>query len=176
MDVRPLGPGDGPALRRFFEGVPEGDRTFFREDVLAPGTVEGWLAGGRAARFLAVDGDEVVGYLAILPGVGWSAHVGELRVVVSPSRRRVGLGRELARRGLVEGVGLGLDKLVVEVVAEQEAAVGLFADLGFEAEALLRAHVRDSAGVPHALLVMAHHVSDTWSAMASTGIIDLVEP
>jgi hypothetical protein len=51
----------------------------------------------------------------------------------------------------------------------------LFAALGFEPEALLRAHVRDRAGNVQDLLVMAHFVKETWSAMETTGIADLVE-
>ena len=76
---------------------------------------------------------------------------------------------------LVEGVSLGLSKLVVEVVAAQEATVAMFASLGFEAEALLEAHVRDNTGELNDLFVMAHFVDDTWSAMETTGIADLVE-
>ena len=35
MDIRPLEPGDREALERFIGRVPEGDRTFFKEDVEA---------------------------------------------------------------------------------------------------------------------------------------------
>ena len=175
MEVRPIGADDVPALRRFFERVPEGDRTFFREDVLAPGVIEGWLTEERVTRQLAVDGDEVAGYVAVYPLVGWSSHVGELRVVVDPGRRRSGIGRALARAGLLEGVRQGLSKLVVEVVTEQEPAVALFNGLGFQPEALLRGHVRDGEGRLRDLFVMAHVVDDTWSAMETTGIAELVE-
>jgi hypothetical protein len=68
-----------------------------------------------------------------------------------------------------------LRKLVVEVVAAQESTVAMFTALGFEAEALLRSHVQDSAGALHDLFVMAHFVDDTWSTMQTTGIADLVE-
>src|SRR3712207_9110185 len=42
----------------------------------------------------------------------WSDHVGEVRLVVSPSARGQGLGRDLARHALVEAVRSGLTKLV----------------------------------------------------------------
>ena len=44
VEVRALERDDVDALRQFFARVPEGDRTFFREDVLQPGVVERWLA------------------------------------------------------------------------------------------------------------------------------------
>ena len=104
--------------------------------------------------------------------MGWSGDVGELRLVTAPERRRQGLGRELARRCLVEALGLGLTKLVVEVVAEQGAALALFTDLGFTGEALLVDHIRDRDGQLRDLLVLAHHVGDTWAGMSAVGLDD----
>ena len=170
--VRPLGGGDHEALRAFFLRVPEGDRTFFREDVLAEGVIERWTAGADGERFLAVRDGDVVGYLALVAGVGWSSHVGELRVVVDPTRRRTGVGRALARHGLLVGLDRGLTKLVVEVVADQEPTLAMFSALGFEAEALLRDHVRDGTGQLRDLIVMAHFVEATWDAMRTIGLDD----
>ena len=39
MELRLLGPGDLDTLTSLFERVPEGDRTFFKEDVLDPEVV-----------------------------------------------------------------------------------------------------------------------------------------
>ena len=175
VDVVALQDAHCDALLRFFGGLPEGDLTFIEEEVTDPDVVRSWAtgkAGGR--RWVAVDGDsgEVAGYVAVRPLPGWSAHVGEVRLVVSPTRRGSGLGRELARRAVVEGVSSGLSKLVVEVVAEQGAALALFTDLGFSGEALLRDHIRDREGQVRDLMVLAHHVDDTWAGMATVGLSD----
>jgi ribosomal protein S18 acetylase RimI-like enzyme len=170
VELRPLAPADADALRAFFARIPEGDRTFFKEDVDAPGTLTAWVMDTRARRLLAVVDGDVAGYLAVLPGVGWSAHVAELRLVVDPARRRLGIGRALARAGLVTAVELGVKKLTVEVVTDQEPVVALFQGLGFEAEGLLRDHVCDRQGELHDLLVLAHAVDDTWSLLSMTGI------
>ena len=174
LDVRPLAGEDHDALRAFFLRVPEGDRTFFREDVLAEGVIERWTGGAPGERFVAVRDGEVVGYLALIPGVGWSSHVGELRVVVDPTRRRTGVGRALARHGLLRGLEHGLTKLVVEVVADQEPTLAMFSALGFEAEALLRDHVRDGTGQLRDLIVMAHFVEATWDTMRTIGLDDAI--
>ncbi len=169
MSVVELGPEHCEAVVRFFSSLPEGDLTFIKEDVTDPETVRSWTTAG--GRWVAVDDDgEVTGYVAVRPLPGWSDHVGEVRLVVSPASRGSGLGRELARRALVEAVGSGLSKLVVEVVAEQGAALALFTDLGFSGEALLRDHIRDRGGELRDLMVLAHHVSDTWSQMDAVGI------
>jgi ribosomal protein S18 acetylase RimI-like enzyme len=170
MEVVPLAPEVAEPLRRFFQRVPEEDQRFFAEDVFAPGVVEGWLADSQGSRAVAVDDGEVRGYVAVLPLVGWSSHVGSVRVVVDPAVRGRGIGRELARTALVTGVEKGLTKLVVEVVADAVATVGLFESLGYEPEALLRDHVRDRAGELRDLLVLAHFAEAAWEGMAAAGL------
>ena len=171
MPVVELGPDRCDALLAFFGSLPDGDLTFIKEEVTDPDTVRSWATDSSpGGRWVALDGDEVTGYVAVRPLSGWSDHVGEVRLVVSPARRGTGLGRELARRAVVEGVSSGLSKLVVEVVAEQGAALALFTDLGFSGEALLRDHIRDRNGELRDLMVLAHHVSDTWAQMDTVGI------
>src|SRR4051794_25140568 len=181
MAIEPLGPDRCDALLRFFAALPEGDLTFIREEVHDPETVRSWASGpGSGGRWVAVDtgGEggggiaEGTGYVAVRPLPRWSDHVGEIRLVVASSRRGSGLGRELARRAVAEAIGSGLTKLVVEVVAEQGAALALFADLGFTGEALLVDHIRDRNGDLRDLMVLAHHVRDTWAGMDTVGVVD----
>ena len=194
MPVLQLGPERCDALLRFFAELPEGDRTFIREDVTDADVVRGWAAGSPGVdRWVAVDdGDRVLGYVAVLRLPGWSDHVGEIRLVVSPGQRGRGLGRDLARRVLVEAVGAGLGrelarhavvqaleagltKLVVEVVADQGPALALFTGLGFTGEALLADHIRDRDGQLRDLMVLAHHVGETWAGMAAVGLPEALD-
>jgi L-amino acid N-acyltransferase YncA len=173
MAVVPLGPERCDALLRFFEALPEGDRTFIKEEVTDPETVRSWASGPSAGgRWIAEEDGEVTGYVAVRPLPGWSDHVGEVRLVVAPSHRGSGLGRDLARRALIEAVNAGLSKLVVEIVAEQGSALALFTGLGFTGEALLTDHIRDRNGELHDLMVLAHDVGETWSAMETVGVED----
>ena len=168
-----LGPDHGEALLRFFRELPEGDLTFIKEDVTDPDTVKGWTSGDdRASRWVALDGETVLGYVAVRRLSGWSDHVGEVRLVVSPAARGTGLGRQLARHALVQAVEAGITKLVVEVVAEQGAALALFTELGFSGEALLRDQIRDREGTLRDLMVLAHHVGETWSGMETVGVTE----
>src|SRR3712207_5885390 len=117
------------------------------------------------------DGD-VVGYVAVLPLLGWSDHVGEVRLVVDPECRGQQLGRRLARQAVLDATELGLKKLFVEGVAEQEGAVGMVEKLGFRAEGLLRDQVRDRDGELHDLIILGHLVEEEWAGMATAGIAD----
>ena len=171
MVIRPLEPGDKAAVEAFVERIPEGDRTFFKEDVDNPRVRENW-ARAEAARLLAVEDGRVLGYVAVVPLQGWSSHVGEVRVIVDPDSRGRGIGRALAQRAVVEALDLGLKKLVVEVVADQDATLAMFRSLGFDPEALLKDHVRDRRGELRDLILLAHSVEDAYAAMAAVGLAD----
>ncbi len=175
-EIVELGEEHLPALAAFLEALPDGDVTFIKEDVRDPGTAAAWARpGARGSRWVAVaDDGAVLGLVSITPLVGWSAHVGELRLVVDPARRGQGIGASLARHGLRAALEAGLQKVVVEVVAEQEGAIRMFTDLGFRGEALLTDHIRDRNGELQDLLVLAHAAGDEWSAMSTLGVEDEV--
>ena len=92
METRPFTPSDAAAVEAFLARIPSGESTFFKEDISDPGIVQRWAEDANGAcRTLAWDGGDVVGYAAVIPGVGWSSHVGEVRLVVDPQRRRSGI-------------------------------------------------------------------------------------
>jgi ribosomal protein S18 acetylase RimI-like enzyme len=168
--VRRLARGDEAALDAFLAAVPAGDRTFIKEDVADPAAARAWIADTDTTRAVATEGEAIIGLVAIIPGVGWSSHVGDLRLVVHPGHRRRGAGTELARWAVLEAARAGLMKLVVEVVAEQEAAVAMFQGLGFEGEALLTDHIRDRDGNLRDLLLLSHRVDKNWSGLTTFGL------
>jgi L-amino acid N-acyltransferase YncA len=171
MEIRELQAEDRDAVERFVERVPEGDRTFFKEDVEAPGVLDAWTHPG-TARAVAVEDGEVIGYVAVVPLHGWSSHVGEVRVIVDPDRRGRGIGRALARRAVLDAVELELRKMVVEVVADQEPTIAMFRSLGFDPEALLTNHVCDQSGALRDLMILAHSAEEEWSSLVVAGIAD----
>ena len=147
MEIHEPPPADLDALLAFFERIPESERTFFKEAVLDRATVEGWLTAERGRRALAVERRHASS--ATPPSSGSPAGPTTSATCAWSSTREArgqGLGRALARWALLQAVDAGLAKLSVEVVAEQEGAVAMFSGLGFQAEALLRDHVRDRDG------------------------------
>jgi L-amino acid N-acyltransferase YncA len=95
-----------------------------------------------------------------------------VRVIVDPQHRRRGVGRALASYAVFEALRLGLRKMVVEVIADQEATVAMFRTLGFEPEALLRDHVCDDDGGLHDLMLLAHSVEASLASLEAVGLGD----
>jgi acetyltransferase (GNAT) family protein len=171
MEFRPIEPGDERALTRFFGRIPDADRTFLKEDVDDPAVLAAWAIPG-TARVIAVDDGRGAG----VGGGGAAARLVQPRRRGAPGRRPRapgrGIGRGLARQAVVQAVDLGLSKLMVEVISDQTALIGMFRALGFEPEALLADHVRDRAGEIRDLMVLANDVESQFSSMAAAGITE----
>lgn len=160
-------------LSEFFSRIPAGEQAFLKENVRDPGTVAAWRGPGPARHEAAIDeAGTLLGVVSVIPGLGWSDHVGQLRLLVDPAHRGRGIGRELARAGLVQALELGLSKIIVEVVADQQPAISMFTALGFDPEALLCSHIRDRNGDFRDLIILAHMVDENWQTFGVTGIDD----
>lgn len=159
VEVRALRPDDDAAFETFVSQVQAGERRFLKEDLGE--SFARVLADTSARRLVAVAATgEIVGLAGAFPGQGWSSHVAEVRVLVSSDHRGHGLGRTLAKAVLVEALELGCGHVYVELVAEQEALVTMFQDLGFSPEALLADFVRDGDGNFHDLMLLTHRVEE----------------
>lgn len=172
--LRRVTPADVDTLLALFDTLPERDRSFL-EHRLDRETIARWGADGDSAKRWLIDaGGQAHAYVAVIPGEGWSKHVGELRLVVTGDQRRRGLGRMLARHGLIEGMAIGLSKITVAVDAERPGDIEMFASIGFRAEALLEDHIRDSTGATHDLAVLCHDVRQAYEDLVAVGIDDAI--
>lgn len=173
MTLRPLTRADAAALGQFFDAIPEQDRNFLKEDVTQDQVRERWLDESSGIR-LAAFGDDgrLDGLAALWPGIGRSSHVADLRLIVAADRRRHGLGRELARAALVEGLRNGWRKITIEVPADHQATIDMFVELGFRGEALLRDQLQEPDGRLHDLVLLAHLADEGWAEMYTSGLAD----
>ncbi|KQT93511.1 hypothetical protein ASG49_00370 [Marmoricola sp. Leaf446] len=160
--VRPLTPEDAHEFVRFAEAVPEGERRFVKETLETSGVGFAAMVTQPGVRRLVahLPSGEIIGMAGVFLGRGWSSHVAELRVLVSSDHRRRGVGQQLARAALLKALQEGCTHSYIEVVAEQDALVAMFQDLGFEPEALLVDFVRDGAGDFHDLMMLTYRAAE----------------
>jgi RimJ/RimL family protein N-acetyltransferase len=104
------------------------------------------------------DDGEIVGYSAVRRLTGWSSHVGDIQLMVESSYRRSGLGTEMAKAIFESARGLGVTKVIVEILAVQTGGRAIFERLGFSREGIFSKHAHDRHGNRHDLVVMAYHV------------------
>jgi L-amino acid N-acyltransferase YncA len=161
--IRRFTAADQPAMIAFAEQLPEHDLLFLGRDLKHPRVVAAWVEAmtqGYIDGLVAEEDGTLVGTAALVcDPLGWSAHVGEVRLLVTPTRRGAGVGRDLLEGIYVIARDRGLTKLIANMTPDQIGSVMLFESLGFRAEALLRDHVRDREGVFHDLAVLSADIT-----------------
>lgn len=156
---------DERALFEFFQKVPKEDRLFLRDDVSDPQTARAWAKGLNYDRILPlvalVDGKVVGDATLHRRHHGWAQHLGKMRLVVLPEYRQKGLGTLLVAELIEIAKGLELERVVVELMGTQRAALFALRHLGFERAAVLYQHVKDQAGRPQDLVIMVKDLVET---------------
>jgi L-amino acid N-acyltransferase YncA len=176
IQLRAFAPGDAAAMLAFARSLPEHDLLFLSRDITHPKVVAAWLAqvaDGQIHSVVAVEGDAIIGCTAVVRDeLGWSPHVGEMRVLLAVAARGSGLGRVLAQAAFGTAISLGLEKLTAQMTIDQAGAIGLFEELGFRGEALLKDHVRGRDGRTYDIAVLSCDVARAASQRAALGLTD----
>jgi GNAT superfamily N-acetyltransferase len=170
MQIRPITPGDRLALKEFASRIPPEDIVFTDRSLMSDIAVASWTQAVPAKPLIAVDEPEgVLGIVTVVPGVSWSNHVGDIRVVVLPAARSRGVGRALAEGGLDLAQSLDLAKVMIEIMATNAGGLSMFRALGFSEEARLHAQVRDGLGAYQDLVILSRWLQPQPSGAADTG-------
>lgn len=176
VELRLMQPSDEAAVLEFAGQLPRHDLLFLRRDISAAPVMAAWVReidAGHTPSLLAVRDGNIVGCSAVVSDpLSFSSHVGDVRVLLAEAERKLGLGRILVQESFLLALSLGLEKLIAQMTADQEAAIQVFEDLGFRAEALLKNHVRDHDGSLHDLVVLSHDVQAVRSKMDLFGLAD----
>jgi L-amino acid N-acyltransferase YncA len=157
--IRPLAANDADRLLEFFQRVPQEERYYLKEDVTSPEVIQRWCRDidfQRVVPLVALVGDRIVADATLHRSRALArCHVGELRIVVDPAYREIGLGRRLIGELLDIAVELGLITAVFELVDHHEdLAIAAARSMGFQTAAVLKGRIRDVWGDHRDLIVM----------------------
>lgn len=171
MPLLELTPADADPVQQFFRDLTAEDRTFFWDDLTEPSVVERWVGEDRRNATAVVEDDRIVAFAALVPQTEWSSHVAELVLVVADSARRRGHGRTLAQAMLLGALQRDFTKVTVQVAADRPGAIAMFQSIGFQAEALLRDHLREPVtGALRDLVILSHLVEETYAHLVAAGL------
>ncbi|HUC33357.1 MAG TPA: GNAT family N-acetyltransferase [Ilumatobacteraceae bacterium] len=147
MRIEPLTAQHREALVEFVAQIAERDRLFVDRTLISQVKIASWTKAVPERRLVAVDDDGSVGGLVtVSPGVGWSAHTAEVRLLVGTAQRGKGVGKALAHGGIELAQSMGIEKLWIETMAANAGGQAIFLAFGFTEEATLRGQVRDEDG------------------------------
>jgi GNAT superfamily N-acetyltransferase len=155
---RPLRKDDEKAFHEFFLAVPEGERMFIKHRVTDPQVIRDWCQNidlGRNFPLLALINGKIVGDATLHQQLGgWKRHIGRVSVLVHPKFRARGLARALVTEIVALARHLGLEKVEAEFIGGQDAAIKVFAMLGFSNLVSLHDYVKDMQAITHDYVLM----------------------
>jgi ribosomal protein S18 acetylase RimI-like enzyme len=156
--VRPLRKDDEKAFHEFFLSVPSDERMFIKHRITEPEVVREWCRNIDLARnlpLLAVTDGRIIGDTTLHQQLGgWKRHIGRISTLVHPQFRGRGLASALVSETVELARQLGLEKVEAEFIGEQEAAIKMFALLGFSNMLRLENYVKDMQAIPHDYVLM----------------------
>jgi L-amino acid N-acyltransferase YncA len=165
ITFRPLAKEDKARLLEFFMRIPEEDRYYLRENVASPEAIQKWTANIRfddVIPIIALADDAIVADATLHRSrAPAKRHVAEIRIVVDPEYREVGLGGRLMRELLDIAHELGLDSATMELVEGRELSALIAAEsVGFRRVATLTNRVKDTWGNYRDLVLLDVNLDD----------------
>jgi len=156
-------------LTAFFNSLPKEDRIYLRVDVTDRETIKQIIKSsklGESKRIIALNNGEIVATgLLELEKRKWKKHFGEIRLLVSKSYRRKGLGMLVARELYLLAISEKVEEIIVKMMKPQVAAINIFKRMGFKQETVLPEYVKDLGGTKRDLIIMRCNVNDMWKEL-----------
>ena len=156
--LRVLKAEDEKEFHQLFLDIPERERMFIKHRVQDVKVIRDWCKNidvGRNLPLLGVVDHKIVGVATLHQRLGgWKRHVGRVSVLVHPKYRGVGLARALVNETLDIARSAGLERIEAAFIAEQEAAMKMFAMLGFNQLIRLDDYVKDMQAISHDYVLM----------------------
>ena len=155
---RPLEANDELAFHEFFLAVPVKERMFIKHRVTEPEVIHDWCQHidlGHKLPLLAIHDGQIIGDATLHQQLGgWKRHIGRVSVLVLPQFRGRGLARALVSEIVAVARAVGLEKVEAEFIGEQEAAINMFALIGFSNLVRLKDYVKDMQAISHDYVLM----------------------
>jgi len=156
--IRLLKPEDEKEFHKLFLDIPERERMFIKHRVQDVKVIRDWCRNidvGRNLPLVGIINKKIVGVATLHQRLGgWKRHIGRVSVLVHPKSRGIGLARALVNETLDISRSAGLERVEAAFIGEQEAALKMFAMLGFNQLVRLEDYVKDMTAITHDYVLM----------------------
>ncbi len=156
--LRVLKAEDEKEFHQLFLDIPERERMFIKHRVQDIKVIRDWCRNidvGRNLPLVGVVDKKIVGVATLHQRLGgWKRHIGRVSVLVHPQFRGIGLARALIGETLEIARSASLERVEAAFIAEQAAAMKMFAMLGFNQLVRLEDYVKDMQAITHDYVLM----------------------
>jgi len=163
--LRPLEERDIERLIAFFSKIPSSDLIIYKDDVSRWETVESWFISPKYTKvfqLVALKDEEIVAKGTLhQEGLYWK-NTAEIKLIVHPEYRGKGLGSQMFKVLLTEGLNHRFEKIVVRFTSDNTSFIRILDRFGFKPEAVLRCYVKDEESGQYKDLVVATYSFEDW--------------
>jgi RimJ/RimL family protein N-acetyltransferase len=163
VHIRPLVPADAEASLAFFAHLDAEERRYLRRDVTQPQVIADRIRENDSAeieRLVAWHDDRIVADGSFeRERYGWGEKIGQIRLIVAPEFRGVGLGTAMGRLLYVIAHQQQVDRINVRTLRPQKTARDMLRRLGFREEYVLKDYARDQDGQLQDMILMRCELS-----------------
>lgn len=167
--LRPMVKDDEKKLHAFFVRLPEKDRLFLKDDVTDPKIIKSWavkLNYEHVIPILAEIDERIIGDATLHRlTTEEPPDIGEIRIVIDKDYRRRGLGTRLAKEIYYLALSMKMNRLIAEVVEDQDHLIKTCESLGFRRDKVLKDKAVDLHGEKHNLVIMTEDVDALWKTI-----------
>lgn len=164
--IRPIEMKDFEASQGFFSSLDASERRYMRRDVTKAEVVQTRINEARTyavERLIALHEDEIVADGSLEhERFGWGDRIAQIRLIIHPDFRRVGLGSSMARLLYVIAHQQNVARLNVRILRPQKLCCEIFHRLGFREAFVLPDHVRDLEGNLQDLIILRSDLEMLW--------------
>jgi GNAT superfamily N-acetyltransferase len=161
---------DVDPLVAFFAGLPADIRQYLRYNVTEKQTAAKRLRqvdGKDHWRLLAEVGGQIVGDVTMdREPFTWTRHVAEMRCVVRPELRHLGIEPILLDALIRLGRQGGVERIFTEVLALQKDWIEILEGEGFVFEFTRKKYAKDTRGKLHDVVVLSNDLESLWKNLA----------
>jgi GNAT superfamily N-acetyltransferase len=166
LAIRPMETKDEAKVLHFLQGIPLEHRLFLRDDVADEKTVKNWVKSLNYEKIIPLLGEAdrkvVANGTLHFSTLRWMKHVGEIRILVDPKYRGLGIGRAIIHELFGLGISAGMERIMATQMDSEEFLVSVLVSLGFFEVARIPKHVKDMKGIKHDLVFLVAEAKDVW--------------
>ncbi len=169
MCIRPLEERDEEKLLRFMKELPHDERMYFRDDVTDPDVIKKWIHDTDRSLVIPLiaefDNEIIANWTLHLTELFWTRHLAHIRGTVSPKYRGFSISSKMVYELLSIAGDLDIERLVIELSAQQKSLLARFTEIGFKLEAVLKDWTKDQSGGYNDLNILTMKLEPAWKKM-----------
>jgi RimJ/RimL family protein N-acetyltransferase len=163
--LRPLENEDQENLFKFFFKMPRSDLLICPDNIRERGTIESWFTNythKKVFQLGAVKDTKIIAKGTLRKEGSYWQHAAEIKLIVAPNYRGRGLGSEMFKAFLAQGLNLNLEKIVVQFTSDNKGFSGMLDHFNLKPEAVLNSYVTCKGTRERKHLVIASYNLGDW--------------